>query len=49
MLCEKQGRLDQAVLLLERVVEIDERLGLSDLEDDRGVLEDMRKKLDARR
>jgi len=44
LLYEKQGRLDQTVLLLEQVVEIDKHLRLPDLEDDRRVLERMQGK-----
>jgi hypothetical protein len=49
LLYEKQGRLDQAVPLLERAVEIDERVGLPDLEQDRRILERVRMKLNVGR
>ena len=46
LLCEDQGRLNEALPLLERVVEIDERVGLPDLEQDRRVLERVQGKLE---
>ena len=42
LLCESQGRLAEAASLLERAVEIGERVGLPDLAQDRYFLERVR-------
>jgi tetratricopeptide (TPR) repeat protein len=49
LLYERQERLAEALPLLERVVETDERVRLPNLEQDRRVLERVRRKLSAGR
>jgi len=45
LLCEDQGRLDEALPLLERAVEIAEQVGMPQAENRRRVLERVREKL----
>jgi hypothetical protein len=46
LLCEDEGRLDEALALLERAVEIDERVGTPRLEKHRRALEQVREKVE---
>ena len=46
LLCENQGRLDEALVLLERAVEVAERTGFYEAERWRGILERVRGRVD---